>query len=98
MSDNTFRSLAYEAFISGKSVTEADQIIDLPITKIKKYYTDFICAETEFHANNLHSKLMQIRAIERELFAAISENKKNAKATYIDTIDQLQDTYSRFCL
>lgn len=86
----------YECYLAGMTVEQAVNELKLDFKYVKLQYSDFLVYSAKIKANSPEERLRQIACIERELFEAIENNRKDARVNLNDKINQLQGTYSRF--
>jgi hypothetical protein len=82
----------HDCFMKGMAPETAAQILHLSYKYVKIRYADFLLFAEKLKGNDKKDRLIQIGAIERELFRLIEKNPKDKR------IDDLAYTYKTFLI
>ena len=82
----------YDCWMKGMQPETAAQYLQLSYKYVKIRYADFLLFAEKLKGNDKKERIIQIRAIERELFRLIEKNPKDKK------IDELAYTYRTFLI
>ena len=82
----------YECYMKGMRPETAAQHLQLSYKFVKNKYEDFILFSAKLRGNDKKQRIIQIRAIERELLQLIEKNPKDKR------IDDLAYTYRTFLI
>lgn len=82
----------HDCFMKGMAPETAAQYLQLSYKYVKIRYADFLLFAEKLKGNDKKERIIQIRAIERELFRLIEKNPKDKK------IDELAYTYRTFLI
>jgi len=85
-------TLVHDCWMKGMRAETAAQYLQLSYKYVKIRYADFIYFAEKLKGNNKEERIIQIRAIERELFQLIEKNPKDKK------INDLAYTYRTFLI
>jgi hypothetical protein len=82
----------HDCWMKGMRPEATAQHLQLSYKYVKIRYADFIFFAEKLNGNNKEERIIQIRAIERELFTLIEKNPKDKR------IDDLAYTYKTFLI
>ena len=82
----------YDCWMKGIRPETAAQHLQLSYKFVKNKYEDFILFSAKLRGNDNKQRIIQIQAIERELFQLIEKNPKDKR------IDDLAYTYRTFLI
>ena len=85
-------TLVHDCWMKGMRPETTAQHLQLSYKYVKIRYADFIFFAEKLNGNNKEERIIQIRAIERELFTLIEKNPKDKR------IDDLAYTYKTFLI
>ena len=85
-------TLVHDCWMKGMRPETAAQYLQLSYKYVKIRYADFIFFAEKLKGNNKEERIIQIRAIETELFDLIKKNPKDKR------IDDLAYTYKTFLI
>jgi len=85
-------TLVHDCWMKGMRPETAAQLLQMQYKFVKNKYEDFILFSEKLKGNDKKERIIQIRAIERELFRLIEKNPKDKK------IDELAYTYRTFLI
>lgn len=96
MANTTHRQRIWELYLYGNNITEVVKETGYSVKEVSKNFLEFKVAQVRVE-NNRNDEMIQIRAIENELFESIKRFHKAPNAELNNKIVQLQDTYCRIC-
>lgn len=96
MANSTHRQRIWELYLYGNNITEVVKETGYSVKEVSKNFLEFKVAQVRVE-NNRNDEMIQIRAIETELFDSIKRFHKNPNAELNNKIMQLQNTYCRIC-
>lgn len=96
MANSTHRQNIWNLYLYGKSITEVVSETGYSVKEVSKNFLEFKVAQVRVESNR-EEEMIQIRAIEQELFDSIKRFHKNPTGELNNKIVQLQDTYCRIC-
>ena len=82
----------HDCYMKGMRPETTAQYLELSYKYVKIRYADFIFFAEKLKGNNKEERIIQIRAIERELFTLIEKNPKDKR------IDDLAYIYKTFLI